>query len=61
MKLRIWLLGSSLTVLGLIGTPQKASAEVDPGCYLAESYCSKGSECCSKVCERGTDGHSYCQ
>jgi len=60
MKGRIWLLSSSLAVLALIGTPSRAKATQDPGCRAARSYCSTGDQCCSQICERNEDGHSYC-
>ncbi len=37
-----------------------ASAE-QSGCYLADSYCSNGNDCCSHICETHTIGHATCK
>jgi hypothetical protein len=51
MTRKKWILAMGFAILGLAGQPAAVRAEVTPGCYEVDSACTKGSQCCSHVCE----------
>jgi hypothetical protein len=59
MRKRLAIVSISFLVLANLGTLPVA-AEDGTGCYLLDSWCDRGSQCCSHICETHPIGHATC-